>query len=108
MLKLGESIKKAIKAAKINCKTINANRLRQSLKNINFNKFWDIVNGGKVGLTGSEGADNIRSFVSSFNTNFVDSADNTIAVKNYLLASCMKNDGADVLVDVEDIERTLA
>ena len=67
----------------------------QSLQNRNTKKIWGIVNGGKVRLTGSEGAVKVHSFASSFKTTFVDLADNTVAVKNYLLASCMKSDGDD-------------
>ena len=50
----------------------------------------------------------MQSFASSFKNNFIDSADNTVAVKNYLFASCMKNDSVDILFHVEEIEKALA
>ena len=108
LVKVRREYKKAIKAAKINCKTIKANRLRQSLQNRNSKKFWGVVNGGKVRLLGSKGSVDVQSFASSFKNNFIDSADNTVAVKNYLLASCMKNDSVDILFNVEEIEKALA
>ena len=108
LVKVRREYEKAIKAVNINCKTIKANRLRQSFQNRNSKKFWGIVNGDKIRLIGNEGAVNVHSFASFFKTYFVDSANNTIAVKNYLLTSCMKNDGVDVLFNAEEIGKALA
>ena len=100
--------KKAVKSTKRDYKTVRADRLRHSLNDKNSKKIWHFVNNVcKRQNTGVDSSLDANSFATTFKNNFVNSAENLSAIKNYLFACGKSENKSELSFSVEEIEKVV-
>ena len=100
--------KKAVKSVKSYYKAVRADRLRHSLNDKKSRKFLRLVNNVcKRQNTGLVSSLDANSFATTFKNNFVNSAENVFAVKNYFSACGESVNKSELSFSVDKVEKAV-